>query len=350
AGAVWFGVADAAEGVAVRAALQAKGLDGARVLLMSGLLDEEADAIVEHRLTPIVWTVEQIECVAAAARRRRAGPVSVHLAVETGMARQGAALRDLGPVLDCLRHRGDEQSVTLEGVMTHFAAAEVAGSALTREQRKRFEQALQRVNAVGLRPHLVHAGNSSMVDNDAAEGALCWLREAAASVGARPMTRAGIGLYGYCLPIDSGTAHAAHSLVRDRLQPVMTWKARVIALRDVQAGETVGYNATFTAARPMRLALLPVGYADGLRRELSSTNERAGGWVMLGGQRAAIIGRVSMNLTVVDVTEIPDAHVGDEAVVLGDGVTADDHARLAGTISYEILCGVRVRPRVLGAG
>jgi alanine racemase len=125
----------------------------------------------------------------------------------------------------------------------------------------------------------------------------------------------------------------------------MTWKTRVIGLRDVQAGDTVGYNAIFTAQRPMRLALLPVGYADGLRRELSGSNARPGGWTMVRGRRAAIVGRVSMNLTVVDVTEIPGVAVGDEVVVLGDGVTADDHARLANTIAYEIVCGVRAASR-----
>ena len=93
----------------------------------------------------------------------------------------------------------------------------------------------------------------------------------------------------------------------------------------------------------MRVALLPVGYADGLRRELSSTNERGGGWVMVRGRKAAILGRVSMNLTVVDVTKIAGVAAGDEAVLLGDGVTAEDHARLVGTVPYEILCGVRER-------
>jgi alanine racemase len=158
------------------------------------------------------------------------------------------------------------------------------------------------------------------------------------------MVRAGIGLYGYCLPIEGG--NAAQSRIRGKLRPVMTWKTRVVDVRHVAAGETVGYNATFTAPGPMRLALLAAGYSDGLRRELSSTNARPGGWVMVRGrdgsdQRAAIVGRVSMNLTMVDVTEIAGVAVGDEVVLLGDGVTADDHARLAGTISYEILCGVR---------
>jgi alanine racemase len=103
----------------------------------------------------------------------------------------------------------------------------------------------------------------------------------------------------------------------------------------------VGYNAIFSAQRPMRLALLPVGYADGLRRELSGSDLREGGWVIVKGLRAAIVGRVSMNLTIVDVTEIAGVAVGDEVVVLGDGITADDHARLAKTIAYEIVCSVK---------
>ena len=126
----------------------------------------------------------------------------------------------------------------------------------------------------------------------------------------------------------------------------MTWKTRVLSLRDLAAGETVGYNATFTAPAPMRLAMLPVGYADGLRRQLSGLGCTPGGWVILhsrdgSAQRAPIVGRVTMNLTMVDVTAIPGVHIGDEVVVLGDGITADDHARLAATIPYEILCAVR---------
>jgi alanine racemase len=126
----------------------------------------------------------------------------------------------------------------------------------------------------------------------------------------------------------------------------MTWKTRVMDLRDLPVGETVGYNATFTAPAPMRLALLPVGYADGLRRELSGTDMHPGGWVVLytcdgSAHRAPIVGRVTMNLTMVDVTAIPGVCVGDEVVLLGDGITAEDHARLASTIPYEILCGVR---------
>jgi len=179
-----------------------------------------------------------------------------------------------------------------------------------------------------------------MIDNGADGNALSWLRRAAESVGARAMVREGLGLYGYCLPLEGLVANGAARL-RNDLLPVMSWKTRIVGLSEVAAGTRVGYNGTFVAERPMRLALLPVGYADGLRRELSSTEHKCGGWVMIAGNRAAIVGRVSMNLTTVDVTGLPDFAVGDEVVLLGDGCSAEDHAGLAGTISYEILCGMR---------
>jgi alanine racemase len=359
AGANWFGVADATEGCAVREAFSAAGIDAAQqpaILVMCGGLGEDADAIVQQGLTAVVWERQQMEGLAEAVARRSAGlPLAVHLEIDTGMARQGVAP---GEELEAvLRWFTGQSRLRLDGVMTHFASAEVAGSRQTVRQRELFEQAIEAVAAAGLRPTWVHAGNSSTIDNQGTGEKLSWLRGLANSVGARSMARAGIALYGYCLPIclpiedaDSATgtsrqsevrqAQVDQSEVRKDLQPVMTWKTRVIGLRNVQAGDAIGYNATFTAPRPMRLALLPIGYSDGLRRELSSSDAKPGGWVMLHGQRAAIVGRVSMNLTVVDVSEISAVAVGDEVVVLGDGVTADDHARLAGTISYEIVCGV----------
>ena len=322
------------------------------ILVMSGSLAEDADAIVQHGLVPVVWDRQQMEWLADAVGRQDKGArLRVHLEIDTGMARQGVrAGAELQAVLEYL---SGHASLELDGVMTHFASAEVAGSPQTLEQRMRFEQAMREIAAKGLRPAWVHAGNSSTIDNSASPQTdmLVWLRQLAEEYGARPMVRPGLGLYGYCLPIecaDGSQDTNAEAQVRPGLKPVMTWKTRVIGLREVQAGETVGYNATFVADGPMRLALLPVGYADGLRRELSAASGGAGGWVMAQGQRAAIVGRVSMNLTVVDVSGIAGVAVGDEVVLLGDGVTADDHARLARTIAYEIVCGVRV-PSRLGA-
>ncbi|MEO9073789.1 MAG: alanine racemase [Edaphobacter sp.] len=349
AGAEWLGVTDAEEGVAVRASLAAASVEQPRILVMCGLLGDETEAIVRSGLTPVVWEQQQMEWLAAAVLQHGgdAAPLPVHLEIDTGMARQGIVP---GEGLRTLLHWMKRQPrLRLEGVMTHFAAPEVAGSALTAVQRERFEEAMAVVEEAGLQPEWVHAGNSSVVDTWGAEENLGWVQSVAKRAGARAMVRAGIALYGYCLPIEQACSgdDVVLAKVRPGLQPVMTWKTRVIGLREVKAGDTVGYNGIFAAERAMRLALLSAGYADGLRRELSGSNARAGGWVMVRGQRAAIVGRVSMNLTVVDVTEVSGVGVGDEAVLLGDGVTADDHARLAGTIAYEIVCGVRAASRLV---
>ncbi len=346
AGAKWLGVTDAGEGVRVRQVLRAAGVDAAKqpqVLVMSGTagLPGEAEVMVREGLTPVVWTREQIARVAEAAGAARqvqrtdvAGPVRVHVEVDSGMSRQGAAPGvELAAILQTI---AQEPAIALGGVMTHFASTEVAHSAQTAQQRRSFEQALEQVREARLRPEWVHAGNSSFIDNEDGEGELAWLRRVAGGMAARAMVRSGLALYGYVLPVEGdGVAAAA-----DRIQPVMTWKTRVLAVSEVPAGALVGYNGTFRAERGMRLAVLPVGYADGLRREMSCSNERPGGWVMVRGQRAAIAGRVSMNLTTVDVSGIPGVVAGDEVVLLGEGISAEDHAGICGTIAYEILCGV----------
>ena len=323
AGVRWLGVTDVEEGVRVRGVVG----DGVRVLVMCGLEEADCRDVMASGLTPVVWTVEHVAMLERAAETAGA-VVRVHLEIDTGMARQGIDLVGAAEVAE--RLAGSEW-VRCEGVMSHLSSAEVVGSAVTAKQRERFSEALQVVAGKGIKVELVHLGASAAVDEG---GTLGWARELAEGVGARVMVRPGIALYGYCLPIDTGR-------LRPRLQPVLTWKTRVIGVREIGVGETVGYGATFTAKSLMRLALLPVGYADGLRRAAASGV--GDGWVMIGGRRAAVVGRVSMNLTTVDVTDIAGVAVGDEVVVLGEGVTADDHARWSGTISYEILCGIRAR-------
>lgn len=320
AGAKWLGVTSAGEGVRVRRALEAAGL-GAEILVMCGFLPEDVGGIGEAGLTAVLWTREQVGWLAGVAGCK------VHVEVDTGMGRQGVLPgAELDELLEEIRAAG----VGLEGIFTHFCSAEEVGSGLTLRQEKLFEGAVGQAAGSGVR--YVHAGNSSAVDNPV--GPEGWLEGLAGTVGARGMVRTGIALYGFCLPTEEPK-------LRGELQPVMTWKARVLAVRDLAPGETVGYNATFRAERRMRVALLGVGYADGLRRELSGLEAGgAGGWVMVRGERARILGRISMNLTVVDVSGIAGVQAGEEATVLGAGITADDHARLAGTIVYEILCGV----------
>jgi alanine racemase len=354
-GAPWLGVTDPAEGAVVRESLAAAGIPAAnqpRIMVMSGTLPEDAAPLILHSLTPVVWTQQQLESLAAAVHQH-GGPTTpypIHLEIDTGMARQGIAPgEELHTLLQWLKR---QPTLHLDGVLTHFASSEVAASQQTIAQRKRFEEAIAAVASTGLKPAWIHVGSSSTLDNQTTGDNLTWLRTLAAGIGAKPMVRSGIALCGYCLPIQQAnpaqtnpaqpdSAPTTHPKIHPHLQPIMTWKTRILTLRNVHPGDTVGYNATFTAQHPMRLALLPIGYADGLRRELSSTNSKPGGWAIIHNQRAPIIGRVSMNLTVVDVTSIPAATSGDEVILLGDGITADDHARLAHTISYEILCGIR---------
>ena len=216
--------------------------------------------------------------------------------------------------------------------MSHLSSAEVAGSAVTVAQRNKFSVALEQVVAAGIQPELVHLGNTSAVDEGST---MAWVRDAAARMGAKAMVRPGLAVYGYCLEVEGGDG----SLV-SQLQPTLTWKTSVTGVREIQPGDTVGYGATFVAAAPMQLALLPVGYADGFRRAASSG--MGDGWVRIAGRRCNVVGRVSMNLTTVDVMGL-GVSVGDEVVLLGEGVSAEDHAQWSGTITYDILCGVKAR-------
>ena len=338
AGVRWLGVDDVDEGARVRRALAAAGWDrdAVRILVMCGMEPEDAPGIVEQRLTPVVWTVEHIETLergADEARRR----VAVHLEIDSGMARQGvAAGAELGRVIERLRRA---VWVRCEGAFSHLSSAEERESAETMKQTARMGEALAQMAEGEVIPEWIHLANSSAVS----EGSTAlWVKKQAAVMSASVLVRPGIALYGYELPA-SGQPRAGK--MDGRLRPVGTWKTRVIGLREIAAGHTVGYGATFVASEPMRLALLPVGYADGFRREASSGV--GDGWVMIAGERARVVGRVSMNLTVVDVTEIADVAVGSEVVLLGEGVSAEDHARWCGTIPYEILCGMRAERRLV---
>lgn len=327
AGAAWFGVTCVEEGVALR-----KVCPGARILAMSGLWPGEAEAVLEHGLTPAVWEPSHLDLLEQAAERRGATAVPVHLEIDTGMSRQGVQRQHLPALLERF---GPGSRLRMEGVMTHFHSAEDADA--TGAQTREFVAAVEAIAARGLRPEILSAGNSA----NALQQDTVPVTEAAERMGARRMVRAGIGLYGYA-PW-AGCAGAAGL----ELEPVMAWKTQVTAVREVEAGATAGYDATFRAVRRTRLALLPVGYADGLNRLLSNR-----GWALVRGQRAPFAGRVSMDQTMVDVTEIAGAAAGDEVVLIGEQggerITAADVAALTGTIPYEVLCAVAARvPRVM---
>jgi alanine racemase len=240
-------------------------------------------------------------------------------------------------------------ALRLDGLATHFSAPEVLDSEETDRQRSQFEAALGAVAAAGLRPRCIHAGNSATILRG---DQLTPLLKAANHIGAQLMLRPGLSLYGYAPRLTDTWTEAGETVVPDdiellKLSPVLEWKTRVASLRSIDTGESAGYNSTFRAYRPTRLALLPIGYADGLSRLLSNR-----GSVLVRGQRVPIAGRISMDQTILDVTDIPGVAIGDEAVIIGqqggESITAYELADLIGTIPYEVLCNIAARvPRVL---
>jgi alanine racemase len=335
AGAEWLGVTSTEEGVAVRAVCPQ-----ARILLMSGIFRGEADTVIEQGLTAVVWEPWHLDLLEEAAAARGMAPLSVavHVEIDTGMSRQGVRVVDAPALLprfqngSCLR---------LEGVMTHFSAPEIMSSVRPNPQLAGLKTALQWMVDRGLRPQWLHAGNSSSVvagpDREI-------LLEMAVRMGARLMLRPGLALYGY---LDRLTLDGLSWEGEPGFAPVLAWKTQVTSLRTLHEGETAGYGNTFVAARETRLALLPVGYADGYNRLLSNR-----GHVLIRGEKAPIAGRVSMDQTVVDVTEIPGVAIGDEVMLLGSQGTRSidgwDLADLTETIPWEVLCAISTRvPRIL---
>ncbi|MGO9865206.1 MAG: alanine racemase [Terriglobales bacterium] len=324
-GAQWLGVTNAIEGLALRG-----GGAKARILLMTGIWKGEEEGIVAQNLTPTIWEPWHIETLERAARDRQ-NILPVHLKLDTGMNRLGApveALPRLCEMLSACRH------LTLEGVSTHLASAEVLDAEDALRQMKRFEEGLAILQNYGFHPPLVHMGNS-------------------AAMSARPdtwktMVRPGIALYGYSLAFTRAGQPAV--VAELPLRPVLSWKTRVLTVKEVAAGQAVGYMGTFVTKAPGRIAVLPVGYADGYPRLLSNRAR-----VIVDGEYAPVVGRVSMDLTIVDVSHIRNIAVGDEVVLIGKSVSegntksvdAVELARLCESVPYEILCGLSQRvPRV----
>ncbi len=324
-GARWFGVTSVEEGVELR-----RACPEARIVTMAGLWHLEAETAIEHGLTPVVWDRVHLGFLDAAVQKRSLAPgeFPVHLEIDTGMSRQGASIEELELLLDRF---GPGQPLRLEAVMTHFHSPE--NEVVTQKQERVFTRAVEIIAESGLRPKFLSAGSSAAVLRKDTG----FITSLARKIDARPMLRPGIALYGYAPGFEP----------EEGLQPVLAWKTRAISFRQIEAGTTVGYDATFTAPRRTRLALLPAGYADGLSRQLSNR-----GSVLIRGQRAPIAGRISMDHTMVDVTDVEGAERGDEVVIIGEQgsekITADDVAGLRQTISYEVLCGIGARvPRVM---
>jgi alanine racemase len=304
----------------------------APVLLLSECGSDAAGSALEYGLTPTLYSEEGIGSFADAARR--AGRVTaVHVKVDTGMHRVGSAPDDLPAVAAAVAL---QPMLRLEGVWTHLPVADgehQADHAYTEGQLDLFDRLVAGLAADGITAPYIHAANTA--------GALAFPR------ARYDMVRCGLGLYGY-LPGDTVRAAFDEQAGGDRLQPAMSLKARVVAVRTLDAGERPSYGRLRPLPERSRVATVPIGYADGVPRALFG----AGYEVLIGGVRRPLAGMVTMDQIVVDCGADDSVRPGDEVVLLGrqgtEAITADDWASMLGTISYEVVCGVGPRmPRIL---
>jgi alanine racemase len=319
-GARWFGVTSLDEAIPLREA----GITG-RVLLMTGFWRGEEEEIIRLGLTPTIWETGQIEWFEKAATALGVSKHPIHLKVDTGMGRLGVAPEDLPRICSALKA---SPHLVLEGLSTHLASSEVLDEPSVAVQLKSFAEARNLLRNEGFNPPLIHAANTGAVISRPES----W----------NTMVRPGIALYGYYMPFERAGREVSGSGLRLAVKPVLTWKTRILSLRDMRANQALGYGGIYVTKAPARIAVLPVGYADGLNRKISSQ-----GRVIVGEHYAPIVGRISMDLTLADVTGLPGVSVGDEVILLGttDGLSVDarEHASLSDTILYEILCGISKR-------
>lgn len=314
-GVDWFGVALLEEGLRLRQA----GID-CPILVLGGLPDGSEVAAAEAGVTPVVYRSPSVRALNAIAARRQM-PIGVHLKVDTGMNRLGVPCADLPAFLDLL---DDLDHIYVDGLMTHLANAEADDPAFTQGQLAAFAQVVEQVHARGHHPRWIHGANSA---------GLMTGRALPGPEGAN-LVRPGIALYGIA---PDPSLDAAWDL-----RPVLSFESAVLFLKDLPAGAKVSYGLTWEARRPTRLATLPVGYGDGYLRIFGNRAH-----VLVRGHRAPVVGRVCMDLCLVDVTDVPGVQEGDRAILLGaqgaEVVGAQELAEHAGTIPYEILCAVSPR-------
>jgi alanine racemase len=310
-----FAVASLDEGIELRLA----GLS-ASIVVLGALFEEQLPDLVAHRLTPVVSDARLLPSLSKAVGSRSA-PYPIQLKVETGMGRLGLSPEELLTLLDSpLLHN----TLHVEGLMTHLADADGTDSAFTERQLVAFHAMLEQIRKRGFPLPLVHAANSA---------AIVRFPDAHFS-----LVRPGIMLYGYhTLP---------HTIPDPDLRPVLSLRTTIAQLRTIPLGGTVSYNRTFVAKRPTRIAVLPIGYADGYSRRLSHR-----GSVLIQGRRVPIVGLVCMDMIMVDVTDLPPVQVGETVTLIGqqgeESIWADEVAGWIDTIPYEVLCGIGSRvPRL----
>jgi alanine racemase len=298
--------------------LRAAGIR-APILVLGAYYNRHQDDVLAERLTPVVYDPADLDRFAdAAARRNR--PADVHVKIDTGMSRLGIPFGELEATLARIAAR---PSLRLAGLCTHFASADLADPAPTEGALDQLRAGIARAEQLGFGNLVNHAANSAAA-----------VRFPAARLDA---VRPGLAIYG---------AMPSELVTLPGLEGTLALRTRVMAVREVAPGTGVSYGGTWRAARPTRVATLPIGYADGYPRHVHGAS------VLLGGRRAPIIGVVCMDMLMIDVTDLPQTALDGPVTLIGrdgtEAITVDDLARWAGTISYEILCGISKRvPRVL---
>jgi alanine racemase len=289
------------------------------ILVLSGAYGDAHERVLAAHLTPVVYSYAQAEAFSQAAAGRQ---VAVHLKVDTGMGRLGVPLGELSQLLDAWRGL---PNVRIDGVMTHLSSAD-HDAAFTHKQLACFDVALELMRARGFAPRLVHTANSAGTYGFAD--------------ARRSLVRVGLALYG--VPPAAGLG--------ENLVPVMSLRSEILALRELPPGSPVGYDQTYHTTRVSRIATVPIGYGDGLMRAASNR-----GSMLVRGQRCPIVGRISMDLTTLDVTDVPEHAIGDEVIVIGRQdpaqITAQELASACDTIAYEVLTNISPRvPRLYRYG
>ena len=310
-----FAVVSVDEGLTLRQA----GIN-APIVVLGSLFPEQIGDLLAHQLTPVVSDLGIMPILSEAVHNLNSA-YPIHINVETGMGRLGLRMRDVEKLIQTLPLHGPLQ---LEGLMTHLADTDGTEDAATEEQLSAFGRIVHQIEQRGRRIPLIHATNSA---------GLIRFPQSHFS-----LVRPGIMLYGYhTLP---------KSVPAPTLQPVLSLRTTVAQIRTVEPGGTVSYNRTFVAKRQSRIAVLPIGYADGYNRRLSNR-----GMVLMHGHRVPVVGLVCMDMMMVDVTAVPETQVGDDVILIGrqgeNAIWADELAEWTDTISYEVLCGIGTRvPRV----
>lgn len=314
AGSDAFGVATVEEGIELRRARIKQP-----ILVLAGLYLEQLEQFLRHRLTPVIHEGATLQALDKRLQKLKA-TLPVEIEVDTGMGRIGFPTAEIDAWLPALAKL---KAVKLQGVFSHFSDAESANQRVTQKQLKGFHNVLERLREAKVMHRASHMAKSAAL-----------LTEPAAYFS---MVRPGLILYGM---------YPAPALKKQELKPVLSWQTRIIQLKRVAAGTSIGYGRTFVAKRTRLIATLPVGYADGYRRLFSNRAQ-----VLVRGKRAPVVGRVSMDLTTIDVTDIRNVQQGDEVVLLGRQggaeIGADEIAGWAKTISYEIFTSIGARvPRI----